>query len=110
MFFFLIIRRPPRSTLFPYTTLFRSEDIATDELQEPVVVHPRPPSRPVRRPKSNRMFISIVAIGVLLFIGLPISGVCYLYISMHTHNQPTTSSAAIGQTIIIPRQPQTNVI
>src|SRR5205807_8734059 len=23
-FFFLIIRRPPRSTLFPYTTLFRS--------------------------------------------------------------------------------------
>src|SRR3712207_8849967 len=26
MFFFLMIRRPPRSTLFPYTTLFRSED------------------------------------------------------------------------------------
>src|SRR3712207_7080840 len=30
-FFFLMIRRPPRSTLFPYTTLFRSvveEDVA----------------------------------------------------------------------------------
>src|SRR5258708_15420559 len=25
-FFFLMIRRPPRSTLFPYTTLFRSMD------------------------------------------------------------------------------------
>src|SRR3712207_1906577 len=25
MFFFLMIRRPPRSTLFPYTTLFRSK-------------------------------------------------------------------------------------
>src|SRR5437762_7776691 len=24
-FFFLILRRPPRSTLFPYTTLFRSQ-------------------------------------------------------------------------------------
>src|SRR3712207_8479876 len=24
-FFFLMIRRPPRSTLFPYTTLFRSD-------------------------------------------------------------------------------------
>src|SRR2546422_6672833 len=24
IFFFLMIRRPPRSTLFPYTTLFRS--------------------------------------------------------------------------------------
>src|SRR4051795_10718743 len=30
-FFFLMIRRPPRSTLFPYTTLFRSEH--TSELQ-----------------------------------------------------------------------------
>src|SRR2546422_8453295 len=27
-FFFLMIRRPPRSTLFPYTTLFRSGDPA----------------------------------------------------------------------------------
>src|SRR2546430_15151105 len=27
-FFFLMIRRPPRSTLFPYTTLFRSHWIA----------------------------------------------------------------------------------
>src|ERR1039457_7599988 len=25
-FFFLMIRRPPRSTLFPYTTLFRSKN------------------------------------------------------------------------------------
>src|SRR2546425_7356237 len=27
LFFFLMIRRPPRSTLFPYTTLFRSLEI-----------------------------------------------------------------------------------
>src|SRR5256885_8556059 len=27
-FFFLMIRRPPRSTLFPYTTLFRSRALA----------------------------------------------------------------------------------
>src|SRR2546427_12829162 len=27
-FFFLMIRRPPRSTLFPYTTLFRSAGMA----------------------------------------------------------------------------------
>src|SRR6266567_7918988 len=26
LFFFLMIRRPPRSTLFPYTTLFRPHD------------------------------------------------------------------------------------
>src|SRR2546430_5652736 len=29
LFFFLMIRRPPRSTLFPYTTLFRSYEIVT---------------------------------------------------------------------------------
>src|SRR5690554_7838908 len=28
--FFIIVRRPPRSTLFPYTTLFRSSEL-TDE-------------------------------------------------------------------------------
>src|SRR2546422_1791009 len=32
-FFFLMIRRPPRSTLFPYTTLFRSR-LARPELRE----------------------------------------------------------------------------
>src|SRR5258708_36138582 len=29
-FFFLMIRRPPRSTLFPYTTLFRSLAVQSD--------------------------------------------------------------------------------
>src|SRR6185503_21326779 len=31
-FFFLMIRRPPRSTLFPYTTLFRSEAVLPHEI------------------------------------------------------------------------------
>src|SRR3712207_9284987 len=30
LFFFLMIRRPPRSTLFPYTTLFRSDERAEE--------------------------------------------------------------------------------
>src|SRR5258706_7015114 len=34
-FFFLMIRRPPRSTLFPYTTLFRSINIKFDIAQQP---------------------------------------------------------------------------
>src|SRR2546427_4354029 len=37
-FFFLMIRRPPRSTLFPYTTLFRSwsgADASPDLNHEP---------------------------------------------------------------------------
>ena len=33
VFFFLMIRRPPRSTLFPYTTLFRSVDLPANEVK-----------------------------------------------------------------------------
>src|SRR3712207_7241032 len=42
VFFFLMIRRPPRSTLFPYTTLFRS---CSMRLPWPI-----PPTRPARSP------------------------------------------------------------
>src|SRR3712207_8114563 len=51
--FFLMIRRPPRSTLFPYTTLFRS-----DRRQGPrraLHVADRRPERPrLRRPGAER--------------------------------------------------------
>src|SRR6476661_1871545 len=40
-FFFLMIRRPPRSTLFPYTTLFRS------------AAYVCPPARLTRRPATR---------------------------------------------------------
>src|SRR3712207_7289553 len=36
-FFFLMIRRPPRSTLFPYTTLFRSDGDVDVEAQRPLL-------------------------------------------------------------------------
>src|SRR6185436_20245304 len=39
-FFFLMIRRPPRSTLFPYTTLFRSRTVRR-RLQGPPRVRDR---------------------------------------------------------------------
>src|SRR3712207_7333518 len=35
MFFFLMIRRPPRSTLFPYTTLFRSAGSCSRRTPQP---------------------------------------------------------------------------
>src|SRR5690348_17453792 len=37
--FFLIIRRPPRSTLFPYTTLFRSAVDAVEDVRETTTCH-----------------------------------------------------------------------
>src|SRR2546422_11231562 len=42
-FFFLMIRRPPRSTLFPYTTLFRSSLIAKQPARYGFEVEPQSP-------------------------------------------------------------------
>src|SRR6478752_10060252 len=46
-FFFLMIRRPPRSTLFPYTTLFRSARAP------PVPVRSAPRGRRPATPRSE---------------------------------------------------------
>src|SRR2546425_3737763 len=48
LFFFLMIRRPPRSTLFPYTTLFRSRD-GLGPLRRPAQVRAPGAGQRVRR-------------------------------------------------------------
>src|SRR6266480_6300003 len=50
LFFFLMIRRPPRSTLFPYTTLFRSgETRSRDGGGKSQVAHQNAEKKVVRR-------------------------------------------------------------
>src|SRR2546430_10474740 len=49
-FFFLMIRRPPRSTLFPYTTLFRSLRRQRGAVRSD---HSRPNSQKARRRGSG---------------------------------------------------------
>src|SRR5438874_7287561 len=78
-FFFLMIRRPPRSTLFPYTTLFRSaarreEDRHVDGVGigdelvdgEAARLHWRPPAGSGDR-KSTRLNSSHVEISYAVF-------------------------------------------
>src|SRR5690349_24262864 len=48
---FLMIRRPPRSTLFPYTTLFRSPRPTRDQ------EHGLPPHAPRSRDDCDRAFV-----------------------------------------------------
>src|SRR3712207_8115198 len=50
--FFLMIRRPPRSTLFPYTTLFRSDRLDPDG-RRPLRHLVPPPRRRVRAPRRG---------------------------------------------------------
>src|SRR3712207_8496011 len=49
MFFFLMIRRPPRSTLFPYTTLFRSYMNGTTLSSAAVLLDAEGPAELVQR-------------------------------------------------------------
>src|SRR5256885_14963719 len=52
LFFFLMIRRPPRSTLFPYTTLFRSPGrFCSGKLTRNAPLSNRNPAR--RRPAGS---------------------------------------------------------
>src|SRR3712207_7270251 len=51
-FFFLMIRRPPRSTLFPYTTLFRSAPRRPARAAPPTS-SPRRAGRPPARPPAG---------------------------------------------------------
>src|SRR6266513_4012858 len=64
-FFFLIIRRPPRSTLFPYTTLFRSADRPGHRFAGRVLHHYPEPGRGDR--KSTRLNSSHVSISYAVF-------------------------------------------
>src|SRR2546427_5573592 len=66
-FFFLMIRRPPRSTLFPYTTLFRSPcSVAARVFREGRIVSYDPtdptapnPGCPVGRQYKGKAFLSV---------------------------------------------------
>src|SRR3712207_7716186 len=56
VFFFLMIRRPPRSTLFPYTTLFRSGLVVVDD-------HPH---RSAEQPTGGVLLLFPEEVGLLL--------------------------------------------
>src|SRR5437899_6538471 len=69
-FFFLMIRRPPRSTLFPYTTLFRSDgaaracSTATAAPPAPSATCGTPSDRKSTRLKSSHLGSSYAVFGL----------------------------------------------
>src|SRR5438477_8188894 len=73
-FFFLLIRRPPRSTLFPYTTLFRSEEVQSklaergERADVRILVEGDPELElPLRDRKSTRLNSSHMSISYAVF-------------------------------------------
>src|SRR5256886_13259089 len=79
-FFFLMIRRPPRSTLFPYTTLFRSPG------PQVLTAHGRGGAhQPHRRPRSEEHTSELQSQSNL---------VCRLLLEKKKENQTSTQSRA----------------
>src|SRR5476651_2763922 len=56
-FFFLMIRRPPRSTLFPYTTLFRSPLASGTPLDPVWQTHRKPRSEEHTSELQSRQYL-----------------------------------------------------
>src|SRR5204863_9513210 len=72
LFFFLMIRRPPRSTLFPYTTLFRSSTtvvrcVFSTKCSRSNCSNHRSPAQLLRDRKSTRLNSSHVEISYAVF-------------------------------------------
>src|SRR2546422_10767466 len=75
LFFFLMIRRPPRSTLFPYTTLFRSPGAGGgDGLTVAMVLHVAG-NKHAGNASQAAMFGDQVAVRIHLEFALEHSGV-----------------------------------
>src|SRR5256885_3387893 len=66
-----MIRRPPRSTLFPYTTLFRSHarssSLVRDARSNPALPHPTRATQDRRDRKSTRLNSSHLVISYAVF-------------------------------------------
>src|SRR3989475_8145242 len=79
VFFFLMIRRPPRSTLFPYTTLFRSHR-ATARGRPSCGLRPGLPGAgpfpaPLARPRFLTLPAARVAVGATINLATPAADV-----------------------------------
>src|SRR5438067_9624560 len=89
LFFFLMIRRPPRSTLFPYTTLFRSRGAAHQSRRARRSVHRRNPSPQPGDRKSTRLNSSHVSISYAVFCLKKKKKDKHLVLGAHSDHQRT---------------------
>src|SRR5256885_6470080 len=90
-FFFLMIRRPPRSTLFPYTTLFRSASVEGGFCFSRYWTHcPWKPDRKSTRLNSSHLVISYAVFCLKKKIRID-TAFCILY----SYTPPSTQHKSI---------------
>src|SRR5256885_8563157 len=82
-FFFLMIRRPPRSTLFPYTTLFRSRPTSATKPTGGSGLPPPATSRAHSRDrKSTRLNSSHLVISYAVFCLKKKKNIIYILVTL----------------------------
>src|SRR2546429_6019847 len=70
-----MIRRPPRSTLFPYTTLFRSEPLPFGNVEDSFRRTKNSPAAPVLRSKKRDPFAIVLLLCVTVSYACQLPGV-----------------------------------
>ena len=90
VFFFLMIRRPPRSTLFPYTTLFRSDWAKDRIVPDSITAIIKNHNIRIRNPDSIRPWQYVLE---------PISGMLWLARKMYSNQKEFNQSWNFGPNI-----------
>src|SRR5574337_905945 len=86
-FFFLMIRRPPRSTLFPYTTLFRSL-----VLLAAIALSACGPTTIVANPAPPQRILNVTGTGTVNLT----PDVAYINIGVHTERPTAAEAVAVN--------------
>src|SRR6266496_3625271 len=113
LFFFLMIRRPPRSTLFPYTTLFRSpRDGRTEDGQLHLrrLTAMRSLVRSLQAEDGQALIEGLLALGlVLLVVVVAVQGFAYAHarsVAAAAAQDGARTAAVAGASLPLERYPQ----
>src|SRR2546430_9744223 len=99
LFFFLMIRRPPRSTLFPYTTLFRSPALRRRVRREHLAARARAKGRRKGDRKSTRLNSSHSQISYAVFcLKKKKKHIIHDYLTIILNNIPSLSTSYSSST------------
>src|SRR5437667_6592331 len=91
-----MIRRPPRSTLFPYTTLFRSDQLFDAGVPR-VMTNPDPANKRAPRSESTRLNSSHITISYAVFCLKKKKSI----VRMHATGQTSTQAQSMLHRLMI---------
>src|SRR2546427_4007425 len=96
VFFFLMIRRPPRSTLFPYTTLFRSPFLIEGDLVDEAPQHEQAATILALEALGERRVGDAGGVEPVALVGHVQSHGVARHLDPHAHDAPRVPAGPLG--------------